>query len=124
MRKACDQSRLHGIDGVGMDDRNGRARFLHGHSRGSRHHDDDVDLETKHLLCKFSEKLGAVAGVTALDDEIASFLVAEVAESLEERVIKALVPAREKPHAPDLAPSCARARSGQPASPPVARVMK
>src|ERR1051326_199393 len=86
-----------------MDDRNRRRHLHHGLCRRGRYHDDDVGLERDHLPSKLLEPLRAAFCVTALINYVLSLHVAQLAQTLEQRVVKTLVSVCDEAKAPNLA---------------------
>ena len=70
---------------------------------GRRRDDNHVHLQPDHLRGKFPEALRASLGISAFDEKVAAFLITEVLQTIEQRVVEFFVTLREEAHAPDLA---------------------
>src|SRR5262245_10979454 len=82
---------------------NGLGRVHNGKGRGRRDHDDYIDIQSNHLRRKLIKALCLAARIPALNDEVATFLVAVFTQALEQCVIKTFMPVGDKSHPPNLA---------------------
>src|SRR3984893_15942051 len=79
-----DQSGADRVNGGRNDDRNCPGRIPGREGCGRRAGDDHVGMESNHLLRKLREPLCSTPRVSALDDEVLSLHVAELAQPLEQ----------------------------------------
>jgi hypothetical protein len=61
-----------------MDDWDRFGLIPRSHCSWRRHHDNGIDIQPDHLSSKFLEALGVPFSISALDDEVLSFNVAEL----------------------------------------------
>jgi hypothetical protein len=109
-----------------MDDRNRRGCVSDGQGGWRCDNNDRVDFQANHLRSKILKSLGTALRVAAFDNEVLPLRVPEFAKTLEQEIIKFLIPVRDKPNAPDFArllrarnkrPSCCPSEHGKECAP-------
>src|SRR5215471_15565401 len=90
MGQAGHETDLDGVGDVDDDDRDGRRRVLGGHGAWIGRRDQDIDAQTHELGRELRDLAGIAVIRTVLDRDVLAFGVAELAESFEERLDKAL----------------------------------
>jgi hypothetical protein len=86
-----------------MDDRDRRGRVSDGKSGGRCDNNDRVNLQPNHLRGEILKSLGVTLCIPALDNEVLPLCVPKFTETLEQGIVKLLIPVRDKPDPPDFA---------------------
>src|ERR1700742_4160782 len=103
MRETCDETAFDRTDGVWENHWNVGRRAFDGEACWRRRDNNHVHFQPDHFGGKFLEAFIAPLGIATLDQQITTFLITEVLQAIEKRVIELLVTLREEAHAPDLA---------------------
>src|SRR5262249_60203372 len=77
------------------------ARIHDSKGLGPPDHNDYFNIQSNHLWRKLLEPLCLASCITALNHEVAAFLVPVFTEALEQRVIKTFLSVGDKPHPPN-----------------------